>query len=343
LAYKKNLWNLEKRGVSKYDMNILLPKWKQENMKLQKVYSQVLQNVQERVDLAFRAFFRRVKNHENPGYPRFKGRGNYVSFTYPQYKNTFSLNYEENKIHVPKIGDIKAKIHRKVEGKIKRLTIHKTTTGKWFAIFVLEKEDSPSFSNGLPSIGVDLGLEKFAVLSNGNEIKNPRFFRKEEEVLTKIQSKMDKLPKGSKERNKAKKVVQRIYERISNKRQNFAHQLSHSFVNKFGTICFEDLSVQKMIETGTRGLSKSISDVAWPLFITLTSYKAANAGSRVVMVNPRNTSKMCSSCGFIKEDLFLKDRVYKCPACSNEMDRDHNAALNILRLGTQSLKLYPSG
>jgi putative transposase len=154
---------------------------------------------------------------------------------------------------------------------------------------------------------------------------------------------MDKLPKGSKERNKAKKVVQRIHERISNKRQNFAHQLSHSFVNKFGIICFEQLKVKEMLYRSPRGLSKSIGDVAWSLFVTLTSYKAANAGSRVVMVNPRNTSKMCSSCGFIREDLSLKDRIYKCPACSNTLDRDYNAALNILRLGTQSLKLYPSG
>jgi putative transposase len=327
------MWESEKKNVSKYDSHLLLPTWKAERPELKGVFSQVLQNAQERIDLAFKAFFRRVKNHENPGYPRFKGKGNYDSFTYPQ--SGFSV--KDNKtLYLSKIGDVKIKIHREIEGQIKRLTVLRTIRNKWYVTFSVEQETIFIPSDNGPVIGIDLGLESFLTFSDGSKVDNPRFFRSEEHLLAKKQSRRDKLPKGSVERKKTTRVIQRIHERITNKRSNFAHQLSHKLVTKYSVVCLEDLNIKSMLRDGTRGLSKSISDASWNLLLRLISYKAESAGSKAIFVDPRNTSQMCSFCGAMVPKQ-LKDRIHKCPFCGLEMDRDKNAAINILRLGLQSV------
>ncbi|HSD57193.1 MAG TPA: transposase, partial [Methanotrichaceae archaeon] len=173
-------------------------------------------------------------------------------------------------------------------------------------------------------------------LSNGEKIPNPRFFRSEEKELARVQKKLSKAPIGTPERKDALKVVQRVHERIANKRYEFAHQVSHNLVGRFGFIAFEDLNIKGMVHNHC--LAKSISDVAWNMLVTLTSYKAASAGSMVVLVNPRNTSKMCSRCGLLVEKS-LSGRVHNCIQCGLSMDRDWNAAINILRLGLQSVGL----
>jgi len=164
-------------------------------------------------------------------------------------------------------------------------------------------------------------------ISNGEHIDNPSFFRQEENELAKAQ-------KGTPERKKSLKVVQRTHERISNKRHNFVHQLSRKLVDKYGIIAFEDLSIKTMLKN--HRLAKSISDASWRMLVTITQNKAIDAGSAVVLVDPRNTTKMCSRCGTLV-DKQLSDRVHKCPQCGLVMDRDENAAINILRLGLQSL------
>jgi putative transposase len=197
LAYRKDAWEKEGKSVSKYETHNLLPTWKEEKPELNDVFSQTLQNAQERVDLALKAFFRRVKAGENPGYPRFRGRGWYDSFTYPQ--KGFKLN--AGKLYLSKIGNIKIKLHRSIEGKIKRLTVRRAATGKWFACFSVEIEDQlkPPWKDG-SLVGVDVGLESFATLSNGETIANPRFFREEETELARVQRKLSKAPKGTPER-----------------------------------------------------------------------------------------------------------------------------------------------
>jgi putative transposase len=334
LAYRKQQWEDSKKSVSKYDTHKLLPEWKTQNEDLLSVHSQVLQNVQERVDLAFKSFFRRIRKKETPGYPRFKGRGWYDSFTYPQ----LGFKIESPKIvFLSKIGKVKINIHRKIEGTIKRVTILRTVRNKWYASFVVvnEEESLPRNSSKLVT-GIDVGITNFLTFSDGSTVENPRFFRSEEKMLAKAQCKFSKTEKGSKDRKKTLKVVQRIHERIANKRLNFAHQLSHKLVTKFRVICVESLNIKSMLENGTRSLSKSISDASWNLLLTLTTYKAASAGSVVVFVDPKNTSQMCSQCGMmVPKDLSV--RIHKCPYCNLEIDRDHNAALNILRLGTQTL------
>ncbi|MCP1391243.1 MAG: transposase [Methanothrix harundinacea] len=331
LAYRKNAWEQDNKSVSKFETYNKLPEWKVEKPELTEVHSQVLQNVQERVDLAFKAFFRRVKSGEKPGYPRFKGKGWYDSFTFPQ--SGFKL--ASGKLRLSKIGDVKIRLHRPIEGKIKRLTIRRTSTGKWFACFSVEIDDPPKppWKDGL-MVGIDVGLESFATLSNGEKIDNPRFFRSEEKALAKAQKRLSKCEKGTPERRKALKVVQRIHERIANMRYDFAHQISNQLVSKYGLIAFEDLSIANMLKN--HNLAKSISDAAWRMLVTITSYKAESAGSIVVLVDPRNTSQLCSRCG-LKVTKSLSERGHECPRCGLVMDRDENAAINILRLGLQSL------
>ena len=332
LGLRKAAWEKGDKSISLYETNSILVTWKAKRPELRQVYSQVLQNVQVRVDLALKAFFRRVKAGEEPGYPRFKGKGRYDSITYKQ----FGVEIKDGKLHLAKIGDIKIKIHRPIEGDIKTCTLRRSTTGKWFACFSVEIEDAPlpPWKDG-SVVGIDAGLESFATFSNGEKIANPRFFRVEEKALAKAQRKLSKAPRGSSERKKAKWVVERIHERIANRRNDFANQVSRVLVDRFGVIVLEDLDIQNMLKN--HHLAKSISDVAWNMLVKATESKAAYAGSKVVLVDPRNTSKMCSRCGLIvKKDL--SERVHSCPECGLSMDRDLNAAINILRLGMQSLR-----
>jgi len=332
LAYRKNAWEKEQRTVKRFETQDRLPQLKVDRPEFKEVHSLTLQNVVLRVELAFKAFFRRVKAGEDPGYPRFKGKGRYDSITYAQ--SGFGL--DSGKLHLSKIGDIKIKLHRPIEGKIKTCTVRRMPTGKWFACFSVDVGEVhlPPWKDG-SVVGIDVGLESFATLSNGEKIANPRFFRDEAKELAKVQRKLSKAPKGTTERKAALKVVERVHERIANRRNDFANQVSRQLVDRFGVIVFEDLDIRNMLQNHC--LAKSISDVAWNILVKATESKAAYAGSKVVLVDPRNTSQMCSRCGLIvKKDL--SERVHSCSECGLSMDRDLNAAINILRLGMQSLR-----
>jgi putative transposase len=330
LAYRRDKYEQEHISVSNYATHNLLPVWKKNVPELKEVFSQTLQEVQERVDLAFRAFFRRVKNGENPGYPRFKGYGWYDSFTYPQ----MGFKFYGDKLTLSKIGDVYIRAHRKVEGDVKRATIRRNSNGKWYASLTVECELTIVPRDQIPAIGIDMGLTSFATLSNGDKVPNPMFFRTEEKELVRVQRRLSKTEKGSPERMKAISVVRRVHERIANKRYDFVHQLSRVLVNKYGLIAFEDLNIKGMVKNHC--LAKSINDASWNMLFNITKYKAESAGTTVIMVNPANTTKMCSRCGTLV-NMELKDRTYECPSCGLTMDRDENAAVNILRLGLQSV------
>lgn len=327
---RKTSWEERQKGLSYYDQSGTLPALKQEHPELKEVYAQVLQNVAERIDLAFKAFFRRVRKGEKPGYPRFRGRFRYDSFTYPQ--SGFSLC--EQTVKLSKLGRIKAIIDLPPEGKIKRCTVKKTPTGKWFVSFSCECEKAYTPLADGEEVGIDLGLNAFATFSNGETIENPRFFRGEEKNLAKAQRKHAKQEKGTPQREKTRRVVARVHERIRWKRKDFTHQHSRKVVDKYGTIVVEDLNVNRMVHN--RCLAKSISDAAWTQFTSLLSYKAEWAGRVFLKVNPAYTSQDCSNCGHRKK-LSLSERTYSCACCGLVMDRDRNAAKNILALGRQCL------
>lgn len=331
LAMRKNAFEQDGKSVSYFESKRMLPIWKESKPELKSVYSQVLQDVVLRVNLAFKAFFRRVSSgEEEVGYPRFKGKNRYDSISYPQ--SGFSI--DGNMLWLSKIGDIKFKLHRPIEGFVKRLTIRRSATKKWYVSFLVEESINHLLTPSQKVVGIDNGISNFAVLSDGEVVDNPRFLLADEERLKEAQSKRDKLPKGSPKRKKASKAVSHLYERVTNRREDFAQQLSRQWINKYGIIIFEYLNIIKMVHN--HNLAKSILDASWNKLIQYTSYKAEDAGRKVVLVNSANTSQMCSSCGqIVKKDLSI--RVHNCPYCGLSIDRDLNAAKNILRLGLQSV------
>jgi putative transposase len=330
LAYRKDAWEKEQRQVKHFETQDRLPQLKVDRPEFREVHSHVLQNVTMRVELAFKAFFRRVKSGDNPGYPRFKGRDRYDSITYTE--SGFRL--DGNVLHLSKIGDVKVNLHREIRGDITRLTIRRSSTGKWFVSFLTDFDSKKPLLPSQTVVGADVGILSFAMLSDGSKIDNPRFVRADEKALAKAQRKLSKQPKGTLLRKKAKKVVSHVHERIANRREDFVQKVSRNLVNAYGTICFEDLNINNMVKNHC--LAKSIMDCAWGKLVQYCSYKAEDAGRIVVLVDPRNTSKMCSGCGkLVEKDLSI--RVHECPFCGLILDRDLNAAKNILRLGLQSL------
>jgi putative transposase len=325
---------------NRYDLINLLPGWKGSRPSLKLVHSQVLQNIAIRLDLAFCAFFRRVKaGEEEAGYPRYKKFDRYRSITYPQYGNGVTIR--GNDLVVSKIGRIKLVWHRRVEGQIKTVSLKRSRTNKWYVTFSVEVEPQ-RLPASAQVVGVDMGLVSFLTTSNGEKVENPRFFRRDEADLKRVQKLKDAAKHAQKwdENRKRKKALARIHERIAWRREDFAHKRSRELVNSYQVIAFEELEPQQMGASKGRGMRKSIADVAWTQLIQYTCNKAEEAGRTVVLINPSNTSKMCSNpnCGrLVEKDLSV--RVHDCPHCGLVLDRDQNAARNILRLGLQNLRL----
>ena len=326
--------------------------WKPNHSELSEVYSQVLQNVFKRVDLTFQAFFRRIREGEESGYPRIKGKGQYDSPTYPGS----GFGFHQGKLRLSKIGDVAIHLHRRVKGNLKTCTTRKTKTGKWYACFSCGAEPD-HLEPSAEEVGIDAGLKVFAALSNGEFIENPRFFRKDEKALAKAQRRFDKVKNKhrTKARRKAKKVVARIHKRIRNRRHDFVHQTARRLVNRYGVIAVEALQVENMIRSpkakpdpespgqylpngasAKAGLNKSIADASWSMFRNILSIKAENAGRLVAAVPAAYTSQMCSGCGNIAKKS-LKERTHWCLVCGLVLDRDTNAAVNIMALGQQCL------
>lgn len=331
LAVRKNTYEQTGKTLSLYDTNKLLTQWKSEKPALKDVHSQVLQNVQERVDLAFKAFFRRVKAGETPGYPRFKGKGRYDSFTFKQ--SGFSL--VGDRLTISKVGDVRIKLHRPICADIKTLTIQRDSVGNWYACFSCECSTQPLPTNH-NVVGIDLGLTTFAYFSNGDKIERQRWMKQDETDIARLQRKKERFAKGRPERRKVIKALCHAYERSANRRNNFAHQESRKLVNEYQFIAFERLDIQDMQVNGNKTISRGIADVAWGQFVQFTLYKAENAGRGIALVNPRGTTQTCSGCGVIvPKDLSV--RIHDCPHCGLKLNRDHNAALNILARGLASI------
>lgn len=286
------------------------------------LHSQVLQDVLRRVDKTFKSFFLRVKRHQTPGFPRFQGRHRYDSFTYPQAG--FKL---ADKLQLSKVGNVKIKLHRERKGEVQTLTV-KRENGNWFACFscVVAPEPLPRLDN---STGIDVGLETFATLSNGDRIPNPRWYREAQAKLRRAQRKVSRrLNKRSHRRRKAVQILAKVHRDIFNKRNDFQHKESRKIIQQYGTIFVEDLNIKGL----SRGiLAKSVHDASWASFLNKLSYKAANAGRRFIPVDPHGTSQRCP-CGADNRKK-RSDREHVCVECGLVTTRDHAAALEIQRLG----------
>jgi putative transposase len=308
-----------------------LPACKEVRPELAEVNSQVLQDVLKRVDRAFDGFFRRVKEGQQPGYPRFRSSLRYHSLTFKQYQNSFDVRAgkkREGALILSKLGHIKMVMHRPLTGIPKTATVKRTPTGKWFVSISVESElEAACLPPSEAQVGIDVGLKTFAYLSTGGQIDNPRFFRKEEQALARAHRKLSKEQKGTPQREKRRKVVARVHERVRWRRENFIRQEVVSLIKRFGFIAVEALVVRNMVKNPH--LAKSIADAAWSSFIAHLLGKAEEAGRDVVRVNPAYTSQTCSSCGY-RQEMPLSVRIFECPSCALIIDRDYNGSKNIL-------------
>lgn len=335
LSLCRNLYNaaLEERIVaykkakvtrSYYDQANTLGEIKAALPEYQGVYSQVLQDVLKRVDKAYQAFFRRVKAGEKPGFPRYQGRGRYNSLTYPQ--SGFSLADDGRTAYFSKIGNIRIRLSRPLEGKVKTATlIH--DCGEWHVSYVCEMDSSPLPKTG-NSVGLDVGTTWFAITSDGEFVENPQYFQRASKRLRVAQRAVSrKLNQQSRRRKKAVQRVSKIHRKISRQRLDFHHKVTHKLIRENDLIAHEDLNVGGM----KRGnLARSIHDVGWSQFFQILSTKAECAGRKVVRVDPRFTSQACHQCGHTCKENRVSQAKFKCVRCGHEQNADVNAARNIL-------------
>jgi putative transposase len=326
-----------KQSLSRIDQQKILVQDKKSIEYLKNIHSQVLQDVLFRVEKAYKNFFCRLKAKDGKaGYPRFKNYGRYDSITYTQ--SGFSII--DGKLALSKIGHIKLKQHRQIDGTIKTCNIKKEID-RWYVC--LSVEYTPK-TKPIPNkqIGIDVGIKSFAVLSDGKVIDNPKHLRKSEEELIKKQRQVSNKKKGSNNRKKAKVAVAKLHKKVSNQRKDFHHKLSRQIIDNYGYIAIEDLQIKNMVRN--HHLAKSISDAGWGQFVSFLNYKAEEAGCYVEKINPRNTSKTCSVCGYIFADITLSVRNWICPVCHTEHDRDINASINILNTaGTAGINAWGVG
>ena len=342
LQERRDAYRMCHKSITYYEQANQLPDIKEIRQEYRDIHSQVLQDTLRRVDKAMQNFFRRVKNGETPGYPRFQGRDRYDSFCFPQ--GGYSLTADSH-VCLSKIGSITVKLHRELQGNVKTCTI-KREGEQWYVVFCCEAQPLPVSD---ASVGIDLGLLHFATLSTGETIENPRYFRKAEKKLERLHQALSRKKRGSHRREKAVQSVAKAHRKVRNQRSDFLHKESRKLVNSSGVMVFEELHPANMSkrarakqdENGTylpnggsakSGLNKSIRDAGWKMFVQYCTYKAEDAGRTVLHVNPRYTSQVCSGCGTIRKKA-LSERWHSCE-CGCELDRDHNAALNILRLGS---------
>jgi putative transposase len=351
LQERREAWKYNRKSISYPEQSRSLTEIRNDvRPEYQEICRTPLANALKRVDLAFQAFFRRVKRGEKAGYPRFQGENRYDSFT---YTDTKGLIVQERSVTFSKLGSIKIKWSRPIEGKIKTTSI-KREGDEWYVIFSCEVEAQPKLPYTDLAIGVDLGVSKLATFSSGDVIENPKHYRKAEKKLAKLQQSLSRKKKGSHRRKKAVKAVAKAHRKVRNQRNDYLHKHSRWLVDAYEVIVFEDIAPANLSkrakpkqdeETGQylpngaaakSGLNKSILDAGWSQFITMCENKAANAGYvQVIKVDPRYTSQVCSGCGqVVKKEL--SERWHSCE-CGCEMDRDHNAARNILALGLQRL------
>jgi putative transposase len=286
------------------------------------------QDVLRRVDKTFKAFFRRVKSGETPGYPRFKPRSRFDSYTFPSYGDGCKIK-DYGKLYCQGIGELKVKWHRPLQGTIKTVTL-KREAGRWFVCFSVECDITPLPESPV-SVGIDVGLEAFATLSDGTRIENPRYFKTAQAQLRRAQRKVARRKRGSHRRRTAVRLLQRAHLHIGNQRRDFHHKVARQLVNQYGYIFVEDLNI-KGLASGM--LAKAVHDVGWGMFLLILLSKAAEAARVGVKVDARGTSQQCP-CGAPVPKL-LGERWHLCTACGLSVPRDHASALIIKLRGHRS-------
>jgi len=284
----------------------------------------IQQDALERLDQAFKAFFRRSKRGEKPGFPRFRARHRYHTFS-QKLEKVRGCPLKGDKLTVPGVGTCRVRLSRELEGTVKQLRITRRADG-WFALLVCELPRPAPLPKTGDEVGIDVGLESFATLSTGETIDNPRFLREGERSLKTAQRQVSRRKKGSHRRRKAVRLLQKQHLTVSRKRKNFHFETATPLVREFDVIAVEDLKIKNLIRNPH--LAKSICDAGWGSFLNILSHKAESAGREMERVSPAFTSQDCSRCGErVRKSLAVREHV--CLVCGLVIHRDHNAALNI--------------
>ncbi len=328
LAERVYAYKMQGVSISSYHQIKELPELKVAIPEYSDVGSQVLQDVIERLDKAYKAFFRRVKNgNGKAGFPRFKGMDRYDSFTLKQAGWRLDGKY----LSIRNVGRYKLRLSRPIEGDIKTVTVRREI-GKWYVCFSCDKVPEHWLEPSDKSVGIDVGIKSFCVDSDEGHKDNPAFFRHAEKILRVRQRTLSRRVKGSQGRRDARLLVAKAHEKVTNQRNHFLHMAANKYVVNYGVICIEDLNIKGMSKN--HHLAKSINDASWGKFFEMLNYKAEEAGRTVIRV-PRfePTSKRCSACGAINQELTLNDRQWVCKACGMLHDRDYNGAKNTHAVG----------
>lgn len=332
------------KSPSAYDQHKALPEIRALRPEYKAIHTHLMQDAITRLDRAFQAFFRRVKAGETPGYPRFKGRGRYRSFVFKDAvrDNGVKLVSGNKRLRLSGIGNVKIKVHRPIEGCIKTIGAMLDGDGYWYAIVTCDRVPTKQLESTGRSVGVDLGLTAFVATSDSELIEHPRAQQTAQRRLARAQRKVSRRKRGSARRRKAVALLAKKHAKVTRIRQDHAHKTALSLIKKYDTIALEKLNIRGM----ARGmLSRAVHDAAWGTFATILCSKAESAGRTVITVDPRGTSQSCSACGEqVPKDLGM--RTHECPHCGLVLDRDVNAARNVLALalhGSQKAGAQPSG
>lgn len=328
LALKIKTWETEKKNLSQFDLCKVFPKLRKEEGTawLKEVCSHALQCEMANLDAAYTRFFR-----EKKGFPKFKSKHH----DRKSYSTNTGLEVGEAHIRLPKIGNVKAVISRPIAGRIVKATVSQVATGKYFVSILCDNgmetpAKMPVTESG--TVGVDLGLTHFCVLSSGEKVENPRHHKKGLAKLRRAQRKFSRRIKGSNNRQKQRRKVARIHEKVANRRRDFHHKLSTRLVgdNQTNAIALETLSVSGMQKNSR--LARPISDAGWTSFVGMIEYKAERAGKSVLRIGRFEPSSKLCSCGELNRNLKLSDRTWTCSSCGAVHDRDILAANNIKRM-----------
>lgn len=329
LGERKAAYEVEGRNVTRKEQNRQVKHYKRTFPQAKQIHSHILQVVVADIDDAFQQFFKRVKRGEKPGYPRFKGRNRFRSFGLKEYTNGFWI--DGRRLKITGVGRISMRCHRPIPENAKIKTVRICYQGgKWYACLACEiPKPKPKPKTGRV-VGLDMGITALITSHEGEKLPNPKHYRQGQAELRRLQRKLARAKRGSKNCAKALRQVQRQQAHIANQRRDYLHKLTHILIKHCDGIAIEDLSIPNMVRN--HRLSKSIFDSGWGIFKDLLVYKAESAGRKVVLVNPAYTSQTCSNpeCHESLESLTLADRWVICLHCGLSLDRDHNAARNIL-------------
>lgn len=320
LQERKEAWKLERKSISLYEQFTELTELRKDPQ-FAKIAVDIQREPLRRLDRAFKAFFRRCKSGDKPGFPRFRSWRRYDSFL-------FNLpRILDNKIKVPNLGWFKFKASQPVSGMPRTATV-KRCGKQWRVRLVCDIGAAPEKCAVGNAVGIDVGLTNFVTLSDGRSVDNPRWTRRHEARIAVANRRLALKQKRSKNRIAAREMLRRAHQRAADARKNFCHHVSKWLVSNYDLIAFEKLNIKGMVQSR---MAKSILDAAWAQLLYQVSYKAEKAGRYAIAVNPRGTSIRCSLCGTDVRKT-LADRQHNC-VCGASLDRDHNAALNVLSLG----------